>query len=142
MSIDDLLSRFEGVRRSGEGRWVARCPAHEDRSPSLGIRELVDGRRLILCRAGCDVESVLAGARLTFEDLFPEKPLAGDRQPRERRPFPAEDVLACMASEALVVATASANIRQGVALSDADHERLMLAAERLSAAAKLAAGAP
>ena len=36
--VDVVLSRLERVRRSG-GSWVARCPAHEDRSPSLSVRE-------------------------------------------------------------------------------------------------------
>ena len=139
MSTETLLSRLEGVRSTGDGRWLARCPAHEDRRPSLSIRELPDGRTLLHCFAGCGVEEVLGAVGLEFDALYPERPI-GDYARRERRPFIATDVLQAVASEALLIATASANLRQGVALSGADHERIMLATERLQTAARLASG--
>jgi putative DNA primase/helicase len=54
---DDVLSRLEGVRRSGDG-WVARCPCHDDREPSLSIGEGDDGRLLLKCFAGCSFEEL------------------------------------------------------------------------------------
>ncbi|WP_216819082.1 hypothetical protein [Thiohalocapsa sp. ML1] len=45
MDAELLLGRLDGVIRTGEGRWSARCPAHEDRSPSLSVR--LDGERLL-----------------------------------------------------------------------------------------------
>ena len=33
-----------GGKRAGQGRYVAKCPAHEDRSPSLSLRDTDDGR--------------------------------------------------------------------------------------------------
>ena len=38
MTIEDFLTRLDGVKRTGRG-WQAKCPAHDDRSPSLSIRE-------------------------------------------------------------------------------------------------------
>jgi putative DNA primase/helicase len=35
--VDVLLGRLEGVRRAGAGSWMARCPAHPDRNPSLSV---------------------------------------------------------------------------------------------------------
>lgn len=136
---DALLSRLDGVRHTGEGRWIARCPAHDDRSPSLSIRELPDGRVLLHDFAGCGVESVLGALGLEFDALYPERPL-GDHLPRERRPFNPHDVLAALADEALFVAVASANLGQGVELSSGDRERLLVAAERIGAARSLACG--
>ena len=52
MSADALLSRLDGVKKTGHGQWIARCPAHEDRSPSLSIAEK-DDRVLVHCHAGC-----------------------------------------------------------------------------------------
>jgi Protein of unknown function (DUF3631)/Toprim-like len=71
-----LLGRLEGVRRSGKG-WTARCPAHEDRQPSLSIAEGEDGRLLLHCFAGCPVERVVAAVGLELRDLFPEDGRAG-----------------------------------------------------------------
>lgn len=106
-----LLSGLEGVRRTGPGTCIARCPAHQDRRASLSLRELDDGRLLIHCFAECNTESVLAAVGLTFDALFPERALA-DHLPTERRPFPAMDVLPCVGFEALVVAVAACESRR------------------------------
>ena len=55
--IEMVLSRLPDAKRSGKG-WVAQCPAHEDRNPSLSITEGDDGRALVNCHAGCTVEAV------------------------------------------------------------------------------------
>ncbi len=55
------------------GQFSARCPAHEDSSPSLSIKEGSDGRALVLCRAGCATEAVLATLGLTFADLYEQR---------------------------------------------------------------------
>ena len=44
MTAVALLDRLDKVRPTGAGTWVARCPAHDDRGPSLSVRELDDGR--------------------------------------------------------------------------------------------------
>lgn len=59
MSAGALLARLDAVKPTGPGRWLARCPAHEDRSPSLSIRELDDGRTFVHCFAGCYALEVL-----------------------------------------------------------------------------------
>lgn len=133
MSAETLLSRLEKVRRLGPGRWQACCPAHGDKSPSLAVRELDDGRTLIHCFAECDTESVLAAVGLTFDDLFPER-LPEHRYKPERKPFPAADVMACIRQESLIAAVMLANIAQGTKPSMADRERAMLAAERIARA--------
>ncbi len=139
VTAEVLLAKLDGVKRTGADRWIAKCPAHEDRSPSLSVRELDDGRVLLHDFAGCSVEEVLAAIGLEFDALFPERP-TGDHAPRERRPWPAADVLRALADETLLVAVAAANLRQGVGLSDVDRERLMLAAERIQAGRGLALG--
>ncbi len=69
--IDVLLSRLDGVRASGDGRWMARCPSHEDRSPSLSIRETADGRVLVHCFAGCAAVDIVDAVGLSLSNLFP-----------------------------------------------------------------------
>lgn len=74
--FDKLISRLQSVKAAralpGERRAWACCPAHEDKHPSLDVRELPDGRLLILCRAqGCGAADVVAAVGLSLSDLFP-----------------------------------------------------------------------
>jgi len=101
MSAAELISRLKKVRATGKGTWTACCPAHNDKSPSLAVRETEDGRVLLHCFSGCDVESILDAVGLTFDDLFPE---THEHRKSEARPFPASDVLRLIAKEALIVA--------------------------------------
>lgn len=64
------------ARPQGRGRWIGRCPAHEDRSPSLSIT-LKEDRILLYCFAGCETERVLDSLGLEWGDLF-----LGDLPPR------------------------------------------------------------
>ncbi len=55
----------ESLTKALDGRWsgpsgVARCPAHEDRTPSLSIRDGDVGRLLTYCHAGCTPDAVWA----------------------------------------------------------------------------------
>jgi len=68
-AIDNLLARLSGVKKSGDG-WVARCPAHEDKNPSLSIKTGEDGRILLICRAGCEVERIVDALGMKMSDLF------------------------------------------------------------------------
>lgn len=116
----------------GNDRWMACCPAHQDKSPSLSIREASDGRVLIHCWAGCSALDVLEAVGLDFDALFPEK--LADHKPRERQPFSHREAMAALVPEVLLVALASSMLKAGKALSEIDHSRLMQASQRLSAA--------
>ena len=89
MDIVQLLDRFEGVRGSG-GRWVARCPAHDDRQASLSLGMGDDGRVLIKCHAGCPTDAVVEALGLKMRDLFPAKSQQGQRRQKARRAKPKE----------------------------------------------------
>lgn len=132
MSADLLLSRLDKVKPTGQGRWVARCPAHDDKGPSLAVRELDDGRVLVHCFAGCDVLSIVGAVSLDISDLFPPRPM--ERARPERRPFPAADVLRCVAYDALTIAVAGAGMVRGESHTAADQSRLVGAAGRIEAA--------
>ena len=135
--IDDLLSRLEKCRATGSGLWVARCPAHQDKTPSLAIRELPDGRILMHCFAGCSVDAVVSAIGLELSDLFPEDSRAIGHANPEHRPFPAADVLKSLNLEALVVSAAARTILDGNTLNDDDQERLMTALRRIERAVEL-----
>lgn len=135
MSADALLSQLENVKRTGDGRWLARCPAHEDRRASLTVREMGDGRVLAHCFAGCTIHEVLGAVGLEMSALFPEKINVDGTKP-ERRPFPAVDVLRAVSFETMIVSLAAADMAAGKVIKPADLERLRIAASRLQAAAE------
>ena len=56
MTFAEAIVRFQGQRR-GDG-WMAHCPAHEDKQPSLSIAERDEGRILLHCHAGCTFDAV------------------------------------------------------------------------------------
>lgn len=134
MSADALLSKLERVKKgSGQNRWSARCPAHDDKGPSLSIRETEDGRVLVHCFAGCTVHEIVQAVGLELSDLFPPR-LTGDYARPERRPFPATDALRAVSFEALVVCAAAAALATGKPLPAADRERLLQAGGRIQSA--------
>jgi hypothetical protein len=127
---DALLSRLHKVR-GRNGSWVACCPAHEDKSPSLSIREEGD-KVLVHCFAGCDVADVVAAVGLSLDDLFPSRQQTVPDQPSNRRvKLYAGDVLRCLHNEALVVMVAAHNVANGVRMTDEDRDRLRTAWQRI-----------
>lgn len=136
MAIDDLLSRLDRVKRTGPDRWIARCPAHDDKGPSLSLRELGDKRILLFCFAGCSVHEIVSALGMDISALFPPRLEApGPGKPhRERRPFSADDALRCLDFEATLVHLAACDLATGKPLSEQDRERLALAAERINQA--------
>lgn len=70
--LQRILDQLQNVKRSGKG-WVACCPAHEDRTPSLSINECSDGTVLVKCHAGCDTTSILTALSMKVVDLFAAK---------------------------------------------------------------------
>ena len=56
------LAKALGGRKAGSG-WMASCPAHDDRKPSLSICEAKDGRLLVRCHGGCEQERVISALR-------------------------------------------------------------------------------
>jgi len=57
-------------KQLGSG-WTSRCPAHDDRTPSLSISQGKDGQALLHCHAGCSIEAIVAALGLEMKDLFP-----------------------------------------------------------------------
>lgn len=76
--LERVLSRLEGVQKAAGG-YLARCPAHDDRHPSLSISEGRDSRVLLRCWAGCKTGDVVVAMGLTWSDLFPVRAQRGRR---------------------------------------------------------------
>jgi DNA primase len=80
MTPEEFVSRLTGVKKNGNGKWMACCPAHKDSDPSLAIGQTNTGKILLRCFAGCSALDVVQSMGLGLEDLFPdayeENPLA------------------------------------------------------------------
>src|SRR5262245_44291980 len=83
MTAEAFLTKLTRVRRTRLG-WMAQCPAHRDRTPSLAISVGVGGRLLIYDYAGCRPAEVVRALGLTLGDLFAE-PSIGSPRPRPPR---------------------------------------------------------
>jgi hypothetical protein len=71
------------AKRTGAGRWKACCPSHNDRSPSLSIREGENGHVTLFCRAGCSLDAILAALHLVRDNLSGPPPSPASRiEPR------------------------------------------------------------
>ena len=72
--LKNLIATKTGFepKPSGKG-FVCRCPAHNDKTPSLYISESADGKILLHCHAGCTPEAVCAEVNITPADLFADK---------------------------------------------------------------------
>ena len=133
MSVDQLLSKLDKVKRTGAGRYIARCPAHDDCGPSLSLRELDDGRVLVHCFAGCSVHEVLESVGMNLTDLFPPRALADGRKP-ERRPFSAEDALRCLDFEVTLIQLVAGDMLQRKPMDESTYNRLTVAVDRINTA--------
>jgi hypothetical protein len=139
MTPDEFVSRLQNVKRTGPGRWVASCPAHEDRHPSMNVSTGDDGKILFICRSGCDQEAVIGAMGLQFRDLYPE-PLNRISAVEYRKHFPAADVLEALLDETTLIAVAASNVASGVELTEDDLKRVWLAHNRIENAKRLTLG--
>lgn len=120
--VDKLLSRLDRVTERSDGQYLACCPAHEDKSPSLSIKEVDGGRVLVYCFAGCSAAEVCASVGLELRDLF----RVGESQQRYQvgPRLSHGDLLALLATEANVVYLAADMLYHGKELSEQDRNRL------------------
>jgi hypothetical protein len=77
--VTNLVQRLD-AKRNGAG-WKAKCPAHDDRVPSLSINKGEDGRVLLKCHRGCAIDDILIAIGWTKKDLFPANDRAGNSGP-------------------------------------------------------------
>lgn len=136
--IGNLLNRLEKVKGK-KGRWTACCPAHADRSPSLAITALDDGRILLKCFAGCSAYEIVSAVGMDIQDLFPKEQLLGKKHDNqaiksERRPFYATDLMRIIHFEALITSIAAFDLSEGRQVSTEDRKRLKTAFERINEA--------
>ena len=134
--VSQFLDRLDGVR-GRDGKFMARCPAHDDRGPSLSIGENDDGAVLIHCFAGCDAQAIVNAVGWELNDLFPpdvkDYELPARRQER-RSPVNYKGLLFHLRHEVYVLSIAARKMKQGEKFSDDDWatlDRVIKSFERL-----------
>ena len=95
----ETIAKALGGCRAGAG-WVAHCPAHDDRTPSLSVRDFTDGKVLLRCHAGCEQGRVIAALRarnlwtgFRLNSLRAARPIV-ERQPEDNDVTRSKDGLA------------------------------------------------
>lgn len=132
MEINEILSKFQKVYKSGNDQWQCLCPVHEDKSPSVGIKLVNDGRILIHCFSGCNTNDILDAVGLTFDNLFPNK--LEDHMKPVKRAFNPYVVLSSLSNEILLCTLAAMDLSKGKILNETDKQRLILAYSRIKGA--------
>ena len=134
-ALNTLLQRLHKVQRIGDGKYKAICPAHDDHSPSLAIKDS-DGRLLLHCFCGCETTDILAAIGLDFADIMPEQSMGNFK--KDKKPFYAMDILGIIKFEATLVYIYASDMAKGLTLTGTDKERLLLAASRINHAFEVA----
>lgn len=120
--IDELLDRLDKVRPTGKDRWMACCPVHGDKNPSMSVAEK-DGRVLCHCfSCGANGLEVIKALGLAPSVLF-EKPLGDGYIPK--RVYEEAEI------DRLVILGAEQMRAQGKRLTYKDFKRERLAKARL-----------
>jgi len=130
--IENILNRLKKVK-GRNGAYTACCPAHTDKSPSLAIRELDDGRILMKCFADCSVQDIMGSIGMEIGDLFPD---TKKDLPPVKRKYYASDLLRVIEFEAWVVSVAAHTMSTGKKLSETDRDRMKVATARIMEAVK------
>ncbi|MEB8487281.1 MULTISPECIES: hypothetical protein [Acidithiobacillus] len=140
--IDAVLHRLEKVKRVAPDKWQALCPAHDDKRPSLSIKEADDGRVLLKCWTGCGAAEIVSALGLSLADLFTgdQRSLSDHGTGPMRRPFDYRDALQGIAHEATVARLIVEAVNRGEEMDAESLDRLALAEERISDALQAAGG--
>ena len=151
MNVDQVLLMLDKVSAKGDNAWLACCPAHEDKSPSLGITDR-DGTILFRCFAGCKFEDIIGALGIEASDMFPEKTsgvtTVTDKWGYEKtvvsgkpikNAFPDKLVLEALTEEVIVMEIGLAAMAEGKILNSHQMQRMGKAAN-LFHAARVAGG--
>jgi hypothetical protein len=124
----NLLNRLDGVKEMSKGRWLAKCPAHADKRPSLSVREGDTGAVLVKCWTGCTVSEIATAAGLELTDLFPPREVDSPSRPHRReRIISAADGLRLLDFEADVICIVADMIEKGKPLDQPTRDALVAA---------------
>ena len=140
--IDLILHRLDRVKRTAPDKWIALCPAHDDKRPSLSVKQADDGRVLLKCWTGCGAAEIVSALGLSLSDLFlaDRRSLSDHGTGPMRRPFNWQDALKGVSHEITVALLIAQAVNTGQEIDTNALDRLALAEERISDALRAAGG--
>ena len=121
-NLNAILSGLQKVKRTGNGKFIACCPVHDDKSPSLGITQKPDGVILLHC-LGCGASGVEICETLNLDPstLFP--PTDNPRYEKKKRSgFSAWQLLHALRADLIRLLIISNDLKKIGALSDDDRQ--------------------
>ena len=139
MIADKILPLLDKVKPKGDNSWLACCPAHNDKNPSLGITEKDDKVLLHCFSHDCNVSDIVHAVGLELSDLFPENIRIEGGRPIRKKRFPAEAILEALADELAITEIGLAALADGGILNEKARARMKLASNRFTEA-RLAGG--
>ncbi|AHK80056.1 DNA primase [Ectothiorhodospira haloalkaliphila] len=140
--VENILARADGVKRSGPGRWMVRSPLIPDqKTGSVSVRELDNGRVLLHDFAGHDTTDILTAWGLEMGDLFPEALAAPDSPHKPiRRPWLGRNALSALEHETWLVIGVLEDVAEGRTPPAEVMEYALTSACRLRAALEVCDG--
>ncbi len=130
--IDQVLPLLTKVRRRQPGQWSACCPAHDDKNPSLSVRENPDGAVLLRCFAGCEVAAIVGAIGLELHELFPPRDKPPNSPARIAPLLTPGQALELLHDETQFIGLVAGNIGHDAVLTEAARERVLQAAGRIA----------
>lgn len=133
MSVEKILNKLNKVKRTSNNTWLACCPAHDDKTPSLSIKDTGEGKLMLRCFAGCETIDVLGAIGLDWEDVMPPKqPLEKiETVKSQKHTLYATDALRVLKIESQIIVMAAFDIQKGRQIKEAEMARITLAMERI-----------
>lgn len=68
MTVQEILAKLQGVKKTGDQKWQALCPVHGDKQRSLSISVGDNGKTLLYCHAGCDYKDIIKKLRIDADN--------------------------------------------------------------------------
>lgn len=135
MSINNFLAKLDKVRPRGGGRWMASCPCHDDRTPSMSIRDH-GGTILIHCFSQqCSPADICGAINFDIKELFPPSENFDASTHKQRRLYhDAPRALEALAFESLVLQVIANDMLKNNTIDEQTKQRLAQAATRIGVA--------
>ena len=131
-----FVNKLQKVQSRGRDSYVACCPAHDDKNPSLKL-DLKGEKILIKCWSGCSTEDILGAVGMHFDDIFPDRPIY-QRSSGKQPALSSADALRIIKYEAMIIWMYGQDLRNKKTPTDEDHNRFTVAITRVKDAMEAA----